>query len=52
MTTLLDELEIRLEQTVRTRMSYNYLTRTKTVQYLYEDFANWLVTKFEDEEAE
>jgi hypothetical protein len=49
MSKLSDELELELERVVKHKLEYNRLSESKMREFVYEEFANWLVTKFEDE---
>lgn len=44
-----EEVELALDRLVRKKMDYNYASREQNELWVYEDFANWLVNKFEEE---
>jgi hypothetical protein len=49
MSKLTDELELSLDRLVENKMMENYSSRDDNEQWVYEDFANWLVKKFQEE---
>lgn len=49
MANLLQELEWKLKRVVEKKMSENYLSRETCEIQVYEDFAVWLVNKFQEE---
>lgn len=44
-----EEIEFQLDRLVEKRMQYNYNTKETNANWVYEDFAEWLVKKFKEE---
>lgn len=47
---LLKEFEFALDHLIEKRMRDNYAAECENRQWVYQDFANWLVKKFEEDQ--
>jgi hypothetical protein len=49
MSKLFEELELKLDRLVDERMNENYASKELNREWVYEDFAIWLINKFKEE---